>query len=1099
MARSRVSSRGACGLVLVVLLVGLLQIHGAAPAAADTAPVNPAEPETVSADALPTVQTDGVVWAQTIVGDRVYVTGEFTVARAAGSPPGVNETPRQNLLAYDIDTGELITSWAPGLDAQGTAITASADGSIIYVGGDFGRVNGVSRPRVAAIDAQTGQVLGFNPVANVRVSTLAVSGDTLYMGGYFTLVSNQPRLHLAAVHATTGALLPWAPMTDDSVVSMTVHQPSGRVIVGGNFTTVNGVSQPGMTSLDGSTGALMPWAANTVIVNADLHSFISGLTTDGEMIYGTGWTYVGAGAQGNFEGTFAADPLTGQVEWIVGCRGDTYGLAVQDEVVYTASHAHDCAMVGGHPDTNPLTFQRSHAIHKRRSPSGRINAFGTNATWGHFDGMPAADILHWLPTVALGTYTGQFQGAWTVAANEDYVVLGGEFPRVNGRDQYGLVRFAKKENAPNNDQIQGYPELQPTLTPMGPGSVRVGWTAAWDRDNRRLTVEVLRGATTATSTVLARFETDTNWWTRPPLGFIDTTAPPGSTQTYRIRVRDPFGNGFAGPSTSVVIPADPPVTSTYQSSVRADRPVHHWRLDEPAGTTALDWANSSDLTVSTGAVRNTQGALLNEPSPSATWPGSLSTSVVQGATNHWQLGPQEFSVEAWVRTTTTLGGKIVGFGNSRTGRSGSNDTDRHLYLSNNGQFHFGVRPDMAARRTVASGPGYNDGQWHHVVGTLSGAGLQLFVDGSLVAHDLSVTSAQVYWGFWRVGGDRLTSWPSQPSREAINASIDEVAVYGHALTPSRVRAHYQASGRLGNLPNDLPEASFTAQVNGLGVSVDGSASRDPDGTINAYAWDFGDGTTATGPTAQHTYSAGGTYTVSLTVTDNAGGTDTSTSDVTVTAPPLQFAIDQFERSVTDGFGPADHGGAWTVTAPSTSYAVSGGTGRITGAVGANRAGYLPSVSEVNQDIRLDLTLDRQPTGGGAYASVIARRVANNTDYRAQLRYVPGGSVGLMIQRTVNGTTATLASVTVPGLTAAPNVPLHVRFQVTGSPTTTAQVKVWAAGTPEPPAWTLTNTAEAPVALQQPGNLGLLLYLSGSWTGTPATLSVDNLDARPPIA
>ena len=51
---------------------------GITPAAADTAPPDPSAPETVSAAALPTVQINGVVWAQVIVGNRVYATGQFT-------------------------------------------------------------------------------------------------------------------------------------------------------------------------------------------------------------------------------------------------------------------------------------------------------------------------------------------------------------------------------------------------------------------------------------------------------------------------------------------------------------------------------------------------------------------------------------------------------------------------------------------------------------------------------------------------------------------------------------------------------------------------------------------------------------------------------------------------------------------------------------------------------------------------------------------------------------------------------------------------------------------------------------------------------------
>ena len=98
-------------LSVLLALVGLTALTPAA--SADTAPPSPTTPATVSADALPTVQVNGVVWSQATVGNTVYATGSFSAARPAGSAAGANLTTRNNLLAYDITTGNLITSFAP--------------------------------------------------------------------------------------------------------------------------------------------------------------------------------------------------------------------------------------------------------------------------------------------------------------------------------------------------------------------------------------------------------------------------------------------------------------------------------------------------------------------------------------------------------------------------------------------------------------------------------------------------------------------------------------------------------------------------------------------------------------------------------------------------------------------------------------------------------------------------------------------------------------------------------------------------------------------------------------------------------------------------
>jgi len=102
-------------------------------------------------------------------------------------------------------------------------------------------------------------------------------------------------------------------------------------------------------------------------------------------------------------------------------------------------------------------------------------------------------------------------------------------------------------------------------------------------------------------------------------------------------------------------------------------------------------------------------------------------------------------------------------------------------------------------------------------------------------------------------------------------------------------------------PPKPPVASFEASADYLVVSVDGSGSSDPDGTVVAWAWDFGDGATATGETATHEYAAAGTYLIKLTVTDSQDLTDDASQSVTVvenTAPVAAFTFEISGQTVT---------------------------------------------------------------------------------------------------------------------------------------------------------------------------------------------------------
>jgi PKD repeat protein len=91
------------------------------------------------------------------------------------------------------------------------------------------------------------------------------------------------------------------------------------------------------------------------------------------------------------------------------------------------------------------------------------------------------------------------------------------------------------------------------------------------------------------------------------------------------------------------------------------------------------------------------------------------------------------------------------------------------------------------------------------------------------------------------------------------------------------------------LPNVDPAAAFTVDCWGLDCDFDASSSADSDGTIVDYSWDFGDLNVGSGQPVNHVYANGGTFDVTLTVTDNRGGTAVANQEITIN--PIATSIE----------------------------------------------------------------------------------------------------------------------------------------------------------------------------------------------------------------
>ena len=213
-----------------------------------------------------------------------------------------------------------------------------------------------------------------------------------------------------------------------------------------------------------------------------------------------------------------------------------------------------------------------------------------------------------------------------------------------------------------------------------------------------------------------------------------------------------------------------------------------YSLSDPTGS-----ASAVDLS-GTGNGGAYQGSMVSDTSGAQPCPNDTAGALVLNGSSTYVStanvvnNPTTFTLETWFKTTTSSGGLLMGFGNAQTGTSG--EYDRHVYMDNSGHLIFGVYPGYTA--TIQSPGTYNDGGWHQVVATFSSAGMNLYADGALVASDPTVTTAQNYLGWWRLGYDNLNGWPGTPSSFYFSGEMRFATVYSTAFTLTQVRSTYLA-------------------------------------------------------------------------------------------------------------------------------------------------------------------------------------------------------------------------------------------------------------------------------------------------------------------
>ncbi len=1003
-------------------------------------------------------------------GSKVAIGGDFFT---------VNGQDSHSIAVVDSATGANIQNYARGFIPD-TSVTKTiwSDGSKFYVGNE-GTGGGVFDGRLAVDWATLTQVWRDNCLGATQA--LVTFQGTLYIASHAHNCSSNnafgdgARNFFMAEGTSTPTILQWFPTANDGInegigpraLTVATGSNSGKNYLwyGGEFTQVNGKAQQGLTRFgpdDATTPPVPVVAAEALTSNSVQVRFRTVVDPDdGILTYNvyrnnsvtpiwtgtansTWWkrpqvTYVDnsvvAGTTYSYRVSVSDGVNTSALSSSVSAKAVAKATDYPTQVIADGASLYwrmDEAASPWAQDKSGQTTAGVNGIYSKglNDPSfgfqfGAAGALaGSTDTATTFDGtqgyiyddqnLPAPttySIETWIKT---GTTSGGKivgYGNGVPETNSNATNLSGNYDRQIYMDNAGNLTFGvytggvqsiRTANA-YNDNAWHY-----IVGTQGPAGMKLYVDG----------VKVGQNSTTGNQSYNGNWHVggdQLNGWPNQPAsnyfaGTIDDTAIYGAPLSAQ-----QVANHFTLAGGQITVPVAP--TDAYGAKVFNDTPEIYWRLND-SGSTAKDSSFNAQgdgvigadaQTLQTGAVPFGTSVTLNGTQTSA-----IATKVSEGTTT-------AFSTEAWFKTTSTTGGKIVGFEDAQTG-NGSN-YDKQTYMTNTGRVVFGVYANGV--QTIESTSSYNDGAWHHVVGTQGAGGMSLYIDGAVVGTN-PTTNNQVFTGFWRAGGGNLGGWTDSPSTFEFKGSLDEVAIYDQELSSAAVAAHYSlGSGSPADTIAPSAPTGVSATVTGNSVALSWSASTDNVG-VTGYSVYRGltasfapDASTKLADVSTTSFTDPnvpvGTYYYEVVARDAASNVSLTSSSAAATIAP---APDTTPPSVPSGVTASVSGNAvslaWTSSTDNvgvTGYSVYRGTS----------TDFVPGPASVISTVTSPSYVDSSVPAGTYYYKIQATDAAANAS-----------------------APSTVVSVTIapPPDTTAPTAPTAVSATATGS---TIAV-TWAAST-----------------------------------------------------
>lgn len=275
------------------------------------------------------------------------------------------------------------------------------------------------------------------------------------------------------------------------------------------------------------------------------------------------------------------------------------------------------------------------------------------------------------------------------------------------------------------------------------------------------------------------FTTSLDGLSRPPDGDGDGGAAPGSEASPadgNFAASEAASTSEGGAVESGAGEGGAPAP-TYRAAVLADAPLAYWRLGESAGTKIAkdETGNGHDGMVGANVVFGGGGALAGETDTAANFDGSATGVITIGDFFRFD-GVASFTLEAWARPT--------GAGNYGVILARNLDPSGYaLYIAPSLGVAF--ERHKTGADDILTGPSASTSSFTHVVATYDGSSMLLYVNGALVQGPLPSTAIPGGATKFFIGAD-VTG-----TSDSFNGSIDEPAVYDHALSATQILTHYR--------------------------------------------------------------------------------------------------------------------------------------------------------------------------------------------------------------------------------------------------------------------------------------------------------------------